>query len=113
MCFSKYSVNINHIVGGNKMSETLNKKALVDNLSNKLDLTKKDTTEFVEAFIDEVKAALENKNTVDLAGFGKFEVRHRPARDGFNPRTKEKIRISASNNVGFKPAKALKDLVNQ
>ncbi|HLV49844.1 MAG TPA: HU family DNA-binding protein [Erysipelothrix sp.] len=95
------------------MSNVVNKKALVDNLADKLEVTKKDATTFVDAFIDELKGALENGDTVDLAGFGKFEVRHRPARDGFNPRTKEKIRIAASNNVGFKPSKALKDLVNQ
>ncbi len=94
------------------MSNILNKKALVENLADTLDLTKKDATTFVEAFIDEVKASLKDGNTVDFAGFGKFEVRNRPERDGFNPRTKEKIRIAASNSVGFKPAKALKDLVN-
>ncbi len=95
------------------MSNVINKKALVDSLADKLELTKKDATTFVDAFIDEVKGSLENKDTVDLAGFGKFEIRNRPEREGFNPRTKEKITIKASNNVGFKPSKALKDLVNQ
>lgn len=89
----------------------VNKKAIADNLAEKLNLTKKDANEFVEAFLDEVKAVLENKDTVDLAGFGKFEAKFRPERDGFNPQTKEKIRIAASYSVGFKPAKALKDLV--
>lgn len=90
---------------------TYNKKLIVDNLSEKLNLTKKDATEFVDAFLDEIKGILENKDTVDLAGFGKFEVKHRPERDGFNPQTKEKIRIAASYSVGFKPAKALKESV--
>ncbi len=89
----------------------LNKKAIADNLADKLDITKKDATEFVDAFIDEMKDVLEEKGTVDLAGFGKFEVRYRAARDGFNPATKEKIRIAESHNVAFKPSKALKDLV--
>lgn len=89
----------------------INKKALAENLADKLDITKKDATEFVDAFLDEVKSALENKDTVDLAGFGKFEARFRAERDGFNPQTKEKIRIAASYSVGFKPAKAFKDLV--
>lgn len=89
----------------------LNKKALSDNIADKLDLTKKDAAEFVEVFLDEIKDVLEEKGSVDLAGFGKFEVRYRAARDGFNPQTKEKIRIAESHNVAFKPAKALKDLV--
>ncbi len=89
----------------------LNKKALSDNIAEKLELTKKDAAEFVEVFLDEIKDVLEEKGSVDLAGFGKFEVRYRAARDGFNPQTKEKIRIAESHNVAFKPAKALKDLV--
>ncbi len=92
-------------------TKNLNKKAIADNLADKLDITKKDAAEFVDAFIDEVKEVLEDKGTVDLAGFGKFEVRYRAARDGFNPRTKEKIRIDETYSVAFKASKALKDLV--
>ncbi|AGN24152.1 HU family DNA-binding protein [Erysipelothrix rhusiopathiae] len=93
------------------MSETYNKKLLSESIAGKLDISKKQANEFIETFLDEVKEILENKGTVDLAGFGKFEVRHRAERDGFNPQTKEKIRIAASHSVGFKPAKALKDAV--
>lgn len=92
-------------------TNTFNKKAIGDALAEKLNITKKDANEFIDAFLEEVKSALENKDTVDLAGFGKFEVKHRPERDGFNPKTKEKIRISASYSVGFKAAKALRDSV--
>lgn len=93
------------------MSETYNKKLIGEAIATKLDISKKQANEFVEAFLEEVKSVLEDKGTVDLAGFGKFEVRHRAERDGFNPQTKEKIRIAASYSVGFKPAKALKDAV--
>lgn len=93
------------------MAETINKKALAEALAEKLEISKKQSTEFVEAFLEEVTTALEYANTVDLSGFGKFEIRERAARDGFNPQTKEKMRIPASKSVGFKPAKALKDAV--
>lgn len=93
------------------MSETINKKALGDMIAEEMDVSKKQANEFVETFLTKVKDVLEEKNTVDLAGFGKFEVRYRAARDGFNPQTKEKIRIAESHNVGFRPAKALKELV--
>ena len=49
----------------------------------------------------------------DLAGFGKFEITERKAREGFNPLTKEKIQIEASKSVKFKVAKALKEAVNK
>lgn len=93
------------------MSETINKKALGDKIALEMDISKKQANEFIETFLTTVKDLLEEKNTVDLAGFGKFEVRYRAARDGFNPQTKEKIRIAASHNVGFRPAKALKEAV--
>lgn len=93
------------------MSETINKKALGDKIAAEMDISKKQANEFIETFLTTVKDLLEEKNTVDLAGFGKFEVRYRAARDGFNPQTKEKIRIDASHNVGFRPAKALKEAV--
>ena len=93
------------------MSETVNKKALGDKIAEEMDVSKKQANEFIETFLTTVKDLLEEKNTVDLAGFGKFEVRYRAARDGFNPQTKEKIRIDASHNVGFRPAKALKEAV--
>ncbi len=93
------------------MSETYNKKLLGELIAEEMDVSKKQANEFIETFLTQVKGILENKGTVDLAGFGKFEVRYRAARDGFNPQTKEKIRIAESHNVGFRPAKALKDAV--
>ncbi|CAM3573238.1 HU family DNA-binding protein [Erysipelothrix urinaevulpis] len=93
------------------MSETYNKKLLGEMIAEEMDVSKKQANEFIETFLTQVKGILEDKGTVDLAGFGKFEVRYRAARDGFNPQTKEKIRIAASHNVGFRPAKALKDAV--
>jgi DNA-binding protein HU-beta len=46
-----------------------------------------------------------------LPGFGKLVKQKRKARTGFNPRTKEKIRISAKTVVKFRVAKAAKDAV--
>ena len=91
------------------MSETYNKKRLAEMIAEEMDVSKKQAGEFIETFLDQVAGILTEKGTVDLAGFGKFDVRFRAARDGFNPQTREKIRIAASHSVGFRPAKALKD----
>lgn len=93
------------------MSETYNKKRLAEMIADEMDVSKKQAGEFIETFLDQVSGILTEKGTVDLAGFGKFDVRYRAARDGFNPQTREKIRIAESHNVGFRPAKALKDAV--
>ncbi len=95
------------------MSSTVNKKMLIDSVSTKLDLTKKLTGEVLETLLDVMASELKKGNKVDLAGFGRFEVKKRNARNGINPATKEKIKIAASKSVGFKVAKNVKDSLNK
>lgn len=93
------------------MSEILNKKALVEVVAEKLEMTKKDATIAVDTVFEEITSTLSKNGKVDISGFGKFEVNERPARQGINPATKEKITIAASKAPKFKAAKALKDAV--
>lgn len=93
------------------MSEVLNKKALAEVLATKCDMTKKAALEVVDVFLDEIVSTLQEGGKVDLSGFGKFEIKERAARSGINPKTKEAIKIQATKVVGFKAAKALKEVV--
>ena len=88
------------------MSEILNKKALVEVVAEKLEMTKKDATVAVDTVFEEI-----TKTLADGGKFGKFEVAERPARMGINPATKEPLPIAASKAPKFKAAKALKDAV--
>ena len=94
-----------------KMNEVLNKKGLVDLVSDAKEMSKKQATELIDFIFDTVKNELAEGNKVDIAGFGKFEVADRPAREGINPKTLEKIHVAASRAPKFKAAKALKDSV--
>ncbi|MCC5789898.1 MAG: HU family DNA-binding protein [Opitutales bacterium] len=62
----------------------------------------------VNAVLDSIKKGVKKDKNVQLIGFGTFSVAKRAARDGINPRTKEKIKIKASKTVKFKPGAALK-----
>ena len=62
------------------MSEILNKKALVEVVAEKLEMTKKDATVAVETVFDEIAKTLSEGGKVDISGFGKFEISERPAR---------------------------------
>ena len=93
------------------MSEILNKKALVESVSEKLGITKKDATVAVDTVFEEIASTLANGGKADISGFGKFEVNERPERMGINPATKEPLKIAASKAPKFKAAKALKDAV--
>lgn len=93
------------------MSKTLNKKVLAEILSEKYDMTKKDSAAIVDVIFSEIIDSLSKGEKVEISGFGKFEVRERPERQGINPATKEPITIKASKAPAFKAAKALKEAV--
>lgn len=78
-----------------------------------LDLTKKETEMIVSKVFEGIHQLIKKDGNLKLHGFGTFEKRSRAARKGVNPQTKEEIDIPASNTVGLKPSKALKDSVNE
>ncbi len=90
----------------------MNKAQLIDVVSLKTDMKKKDAEVAVEAVIAAISEALASGDKVQVFGLGSFEVKERPAREGYNPSTHEKIQIEASKHVSFSAAKALKDKVN-
>lgn len=93
------------------MEKVFSKKNLVEVLYESTDLTKTKSTEIVNLVFDTISKELEKGTTVDIKGFGKFDVRKRSARQGINPLTKEPIKIKATKVPGFKASKTLKDLV--
>ena len=91
--------------------EAVNKKVIAETVAEKHNLTKKESAEIVDLVFDTVADALKDGAKVDIAGFGKFEVKTRAARTSINPQTKETIEIPSSKVPGFKASKSLKDLV--
>lgn len=77
-----------------------------------VELTKKDTRELVDIVFETVATSIEDEQRFSYPNFGTFNVKHRKAREGRNPRTGKPIKIPESNTVGFKPAPALKDQIN-
>jgi DNA-binding protein HU-beta len=62
--------------------------------------------------IDAIKESVAKGDSVQLIGFGSFEVKERAAKKGFNPKTKQKIEIATSKAIRFKAGSAFKDAVN-
>ena len=90
----------------------MNKTELVAKISEKTNMTKKDTAIYVEAMLETISNTLAEGDKVQLVGFGTFEVRDRKERQGRNPQTGEVMTISASKAPAFKAGKTLKDAVN-
>ena len=89
----------------------MNKSELIEAMSTKSGLTKKDTALALEAFTATVTETLSKKDTVALIGFGTFSTSERAARDGVNPSTGAKIKIQASTVAKFKVGAKLKEAV--
>lgn len=91
----------------------MNKAELVNAIANETGLSKKDTEATLNSFVNVVTNALENKDKVQLVGFGTFETRERAEKIGRNPQTGAELKIAAATVPAFKAGKAFKEKVNK
>ena len=91
----------------------MNKAELTAHVAAEMSVTRATADTLVGAVFSAIADALARDETVAIAGFGKFELRSRPARQGRNPRTGAPVAIAPSRAPSFKPAKALRDAVNE
>ncbi len=89
----------------------MTKSELVDQVADRATLSKQDAVRAVDAVLATVEDALRRGSEVTLSGFGKFHVGQRSARQGVNPRTGERIHISASRVPRFSAGSGLKKAV--
>ena len=91
----------------------MTKSDLVDVIAGKVKISKATALEAIDAFTDSITGALKKGDKVTLIGFGTFDVVKRAAREGVNPKTRQKINIKASKSPRFKAGKAFKAVVNK
>ena len=89
----------------------MNKTELINAVSAKAEISKKDADKAVAAVLASIEDALKAGDKVQLIGFGTFEVKERAARTGHNPKTGEAIEIAAAKLPSFKAGAALKNAV--
>ncbi len=76
------------------------------------ELTKTFARELVDTVFGMITSAAQKGEEVSLFGFGRFKVAEHAARKGRNPRTGEAVKIAASKNLKFTPARSLKTSLN-
>lgn len=91
----------------------MRKADIATEVYEKLGIPKKDASDILELMLDSVKAVLQKGETVKIAGFGNFVVRHKRARKGRNPKTGEEIGITPRKVVTFRPSQVFKRYVNE
>jgi integration host factor subunit alpha len=87
---------------------SLTKADIADRLFNEVGLNKREAKEFVDAYFEIIREALESGENVKLSGFGNFQLREKNQRPGRNPKTGEEIPISARRVVTFRPGQKLR-----
>ncbi len=90
----------------------MNKSELIASIAERSDISKSSANRVLDVVLDSITDALKSGDSVQLVGFGSFNVKSRAARTGRNPQTGAEIKIPAAKVPGFKAGKALKDAVN-
>ena len=91
----------------------MNKKQFIKALADKANFTQKDAGIAFEAFAETVADVLKSGEKICIDGFGTFELKKRDAREGINPKTREKIAIPSSVSPTFKFGASFKNLVTK
>ncbi len=86
----------------------MTKAQIVEEVSERLGLTKKDIAEVIDLFFEIIKEGLREGEHIELRGFGTFEVKTREEREARNPKTGESVTVPKRRVPYFRPGKELK-----
>ncbi|MBI2891692.1 MAG: integration host factor subunit alpha [Nitrospirae bacterium] len=91
----------------------MTKADLIEGIHQTVGLARSESGRIVEKTLDVIKRTLETGEKVKISGFGTFEVRHKKARKGRNPKTAETIILPAHRVVVFKASHVLRKSLNR
>tara|TARA_B100000131_G_scaffold263227_1_gene259993 strand:+ start:284 stop:577 length:294 start_codon:yes stop_codon:yes gene_type:complete len=94
------------------MRQNLTKKEIINSIYMQLGYSKKLIENILEDMFEIILESLKEKGKVKISNFGTFILRHKKSRIGRNPKTKKEAVISERNVILFKPAKFLKNKIN-
>jgi nucleoid DNA-binding protein len=95
------------------MNEKLNMQDLIDLLTYKYNIPKKNVELFVKEFFDLVVYALENDKYLKIKGFGTFKLIDVDSRESINVNTGERFIIEGHSKISFTPDVSLKNSINK
>ncbi len=87
----------------------ITKYDLVDSIYQNSKHEKRVVQDVVEHFLEQLKESLKEGNSIELRGFGTFELRLRKGRDkARNPKTGEQLAVAPHYVVAFRSGQELK-----
>ncbi len=90
----------------------LTKAKLIDSVCRQMTFPRPYSIRLVESLLEIVKHTLESGEDILITGFGKFCVKEKKERKGWNPQTEEELVLRARRVVRFKSSETLKGRVN-
>lgn len=88
----------------------LTKAEIIENLHEDLGLSRTDIHRVIDELFEEIKDGLKADRTIELRGFGTFEVRTRKGKErARNPKTGATVSVNDHGVVNFRPGKELKE----
>ncbi len=91
---------------------TLRKAHLIDSVRRQMTFPRAYSTRMIESLLEIIKQTLESGEDVLITGFGKFCVKDKKERNGWNPQTGEDLVLRARRVVRFKYSGALREKMN-
>ena len=91
---------------------TVTRADLAETVYRRVGLSRSESAELVQAFLDEISEAAVRGETVKLSSFGSFVVRAKNERVGRNPKTGVEVPILPRRVMVFKPSNVLKARIN-
>jgi integration host factor subunit beta len=90
-------------------AKKLTKAEIVDSVYQKTGMSRKEIRIIVDLFLDDIKDALVKGMSIELRGFGTFEVRLRKGRQkARNPKTGKPVSVNSHGIAAFRPGRELK-----
>ena len=94
------------------MAKTLTRQDIATAVHNQLGLSRNESSELVEAVLEELCVCFEQGEQVKISSFGTFSVSQKTARMGRNPKSGEDAIITPRRVLSFRPSSQMRDRVN-
>lgn len=95
------------------MSERISIQDIINRLSEKRNMDRKDAELFVKGMFGVIEEALATDKYVKIKGLGTFKLIEVEKRESINVNTGERIEIQGHTKISFTPDNSMKDLINK
>lgn len=94
-------------------TNTVTRADLAEAVYEEVGLSRNDSSDLVEAVLDEIANTLVEGENVKISSFGSFSVREKGERIGRNPKTGVEVPILPRKVLVFRASHVLKDRINE